>query len=113
MRCRGGGGSPGRCGRLTLPITPTYLGRVWRPDAGVIQAQGFGLSVPEQSMRNSVPPPVMTIVGSASRFSHDQFDKLARQPGITELTLAPEGLHNGTEADEMGQVGRALDAALS
>ena len=91
--------------------------RIWVGSGGLmralIQAQGFGSGAPAQSMRISVTRPVLTIVGSASRVSHDQFDELARQPGITALILAPEALRNRSGTDEKRRVGRALDAALS
>src|SRR4051812_10932157 len=90
--------------------------RVWVGSGGLmralIRAQGLRLDAPAQSMRFGVTRPVLTVVGSASRVSHDQFDELARQREIVALTIAPEALRSGVETHEVRHLGQALDVAL-
>jgi len=91
--------------------------RIWVGSGGLmralIRAQGFRLDAAAQSMRFGVTRPVLTVVGSASRVSHAQFDELARQRGIAALTIAPEALRSGVETNEVRHLGQALDVALS
>jgi 4-hydroxythreonine-4-phosphate dehydrogenase len=63
-------------------------------------------------MRFGVTRPVLTVVGSASRVSHDQFGELARELDIAALTIAPEALRRGVETHEVRHLGQALDVAL-
>jgi D-threonate/D-erythronate kinase len=69
-------------------------------------ASGAGLAAP-------VEGPVLFVVGSMSRVSHEQVEKLAAETDIQHLVVPPDVLRHGEHHAQWQEIAARLDLALS
>lgn len=79
----------------------------------LVRAQSLPSASSQASIRMQVSRPVLIAVGSASHFSHGQFQTLAGQTEVTAITIAPSILRQEEGSEDLQRLREALDGALS
>lgn len=79
----------------------------------LVRAQGAPSASGHTRARMQVRRPILIAVGSASQVSHRQFETVARQGGVTALTIAPSTLRQHPGSEDLRQFGEVLDGVLS